>query len=501
MQVNTDISYSSDKRRIKLKQFGQSSNLMSRPLQTRLKTYEQMAKYDPLIKQGLNILIDALLGSISFEPEHPDPDISNFIKYTNEHLLQEYAIDIKSILRNVIKTSIWAGFSVTESIYEIVDSKVLLKDLVTYHPSTIIIRTDKKGRLDENNVSGDSAHLRSGIYQHNNQIPIPLWKVALLTHDFEYNNYYGTSALEACYRWHIIKEAMTDLMTIALERHGNPLSVYIIPNLMTSELMENPLTGETESVNAQQLLERQLQQTAEGDISHIILPFVDSSMKPDVKVINTPQNLTVEYTNAIRFCEVQQIRNLLLPYGFIESSFSDANAGNSSSEERQIEIFNRVLHSLYLMYVIPFVKQVYQRLIKLNFNRDSASIPPTFALRKATRPEDRVALMQMIKGLTDFGYFNPTNKLDWAMVREMVDGIDRPLGKDDIEFIKQLIIYPRQKPEPANNAAKPAAKGTTDPSRDRTNEGKVKGTGQPGRTTGVSKPQQTPRDTNRGDAK
>ena len=91
------------------------------------------------------------------------------------------------------------------------------------------------------------------------------------------------------------------------------------------------------------------------------------------------------------------------------------------------------------------IKQILILLVKWNFNRASAKIPPTFARVYSDRSEDRVATMQMVKGLTENGYLNPRNQADWNMVRQMVKLADRTMSPDDAKFIKEMLIEPRKK--------------------------------------------------------
>ena len=393
-------------------------------------------------------------------------------------------------IKSAIHTAMWAGFSVTENLYENYNGNLLLSDFITYHPASITIKTNKKGRLTEGEETTYGVMTpSSGIYQytHVGDTRLPLWKTTLLINEFEFNNYYGKSIVEGCYRWHVLKEAYNDMMTIVLDRYGNPLTVVSYPKIDTGLSYTNPITGEAEPLTNQQYLENQLSQNT-TDNAFLLLPFLEANMKPDVKVLTGNNNLGDVFLNAIEYCERKIARNLLLPYGFLEL---DAKAQRQTTNERHIEVFNRVIHNLYKSFVIPFVNQSYFQLQKFNFNRESAKIPPRIPISKFTRPEDRVAMMQMIKGLTENGYFNPRNANDWGMVREMVDALDRKQTSDDLKFIEELLIIPRQ-PNPSQGA------GVADPERkanrgSRTSEGKVKPTGDSGRPTGVSTPLQKPR--------
>jgi hypothetical protein len=112
------------------------------------------------------------------------------------------------------------------------------------------------------------------------------------------------------------------------------------------------------------------------------------------------------------------------------------------------------------MFMVPIARQAFTRLIQHNFNRESARHAASFSRIYSDRAEDRVAMMQVVSGMTDKGYFNPTNASDHQMVRQMVRALDRPHDKGDIEFIKKVLYK------------------------------EVQGAGRP---TGVSKPLQTAR--------
>ena len=484
--MKTDIKHNSNVRpRGKLTQIGSSIPLTSysRPILQRLEIYENVFNNDPTIIQAINVLTDALIGSLG-EVEHPDPEIQEFLQLSIDNLSDNYSINLRDKIKEIITITMWSGFSVTENIYELVEGMILLKDLVTYHPSTVIIRTDKKGRLLEGQPAYEGAPYLSGIYQSSyevssqGEVRLPLWKVIYLANKKQFNNYYGTSIVEPIYRWHVLKEAFVDMLTVTLDKYGKPMTVFSIPRRTSASSEFDPIREEDIRLTDAQVLEKKLEEAeGTGDINNIILEYSDNDAKPDIQVVQPPSNINTVFLEAIKFCEKQQIKSLLLPYGIVDGDIS-----NEMFSERQVEFFNRVISSMYTKFVIPFVNQSLHRLVKLNFTRDSAKYPPQMPLRKATRPEARVALMQMIKGLTEQGYFNPLNDSDWAMVRQLVDCLDRPMTDEDKEFIRQLLIYPKQPKETTGGSTV-----------GRETEGKVKGKAQQGRPTGVSVPLQQAR--------
>jgi len=489
--LKTDVKYNSNSRpRGKLKQVGASIpyTAYNRPLIKRLEIYENTFKYEPVIQQAVDILIDALLGALG-PLEHPDPDIQDFCRYSISYHEDTYCVNLFNKLREIARITLWAGFSVTEPIYEIKNSAILLKDYVSYHPSTIIIRTNKFGQLTENEESYEGPHLKSGVYQTTttkyHEVQLPLWKIALLTYNKEFNNYYGTSIVESCYRWHVLKEAYVDMMTTTIDRYGNPLTMITVPKVSSGESRVNPITGETSNLQMHELLQEQLANgfTA-SDSNFLLLPFIENNTRPQAQVLTGNNNLGTVFLEAIKYCEGQILRNLLIPFNLLEQS----QTTKDSFAERQIEIFNRVITSMYRTIVIPFMNQTLHRQVKYNFTREAANIPPRLPLRNAARPESRVALMQMIKGLTETGYLNPSNEADWLSIREMVDALHRPMEKEDLKFVKDVLLEPRKKPTPSTNTNNSSNSKGTPPSKIT-----PQGSGKEGRPVGKVAPQQESR--------
>jgi hypothetical protein len=496
-----DFVYNSNSRpRNKLKQFGSNNpySTHSKPRSQRLLIYDNMALYEPVIRQGFEIIVGTLVGALG-ELTHPDPEIQAYLTTTVSRLTDMYNIDFKISLKQAIKATMQSGFSVTEALYELDKGVVYINDFSLYHPGTINIRTNLRGRLAEGEESIDSPYYKSGIYQINryrfkqgqSETMLPLWKIAYLHNPGEIRSYYGTSMLEPCYRWHVLKEAYVDMKTETLDRFGNPLTVLIMPQVNSTAVDVDIHTGEERILSSQEYLQKQIESNNLGDGSFLFLPYLDPSLKPEVQTLTTGNNIGDMFIKAVKFCEQQMVRCLLVPYGFIEGELSS----NSDVSERQIELFNKLISYCYRQFVVPYVSQTFHRAIKFNFNRESANQPPILPLRNITRPEQRVALMQTIKGLTDTGYLNPTDPVDWAWVRDTVESIPREQTKKDVEFVKQLLVYPRQ---PKEDSIQPGKKkvttGETVPNRDRSTEGKVKGEGGKGRPSGVSSPLQKPRE-------
>ena len=215
----------------------------------------------------------------------------------------------------------------------------------------------------------------------------------------------------------------------------------------------------------------------------MLLPYLSQELKPDAKAIVTGINIGNSFETAIEDCDKEISRGFNVPYIMLSS---DVNI--RAGAERQIELFNEVIKDVYECLIVPFINQLFSNVIYENFKgRDTANIPATIGFKNKMRPEDMVAMMQMIVGLTSKGYYNPLKEQDWTMVREMVDADLRPMEAEDVTYINDILITPLAK---ETSITKDASKDVT-VQRDRSKETGVKA--ESGRPAGIAKPQQKPR--------
>ena len=485
MLKTVDVSFSSASRpRNRTKQLGSNYSYFgpgnSKPHLRKLIEFEQLALYDTSISFGLFALIDTVLASLG-EISHPDPDIQAFCRENVDRLggLDSHSSPLYSALYKMLHCKMWSGFSATEVLFKVDKGALWIDDFVTYHPATITIRPNKRGRLIENEESRSSQ--RSGIYQSSDEgeVLLPLWKTILLTRSGMYGNYYGISLLESVYKWTILKEALLDMMAVALDRFGNPIIAITMPLYESNETEINPETGEERSLNTQELVERQIQTnqfTGGGNV--LLLPQTEKDLKPDVKVLTTGNNIGSTFLDAIRNCDIEISKGLKTPYSLISN---DSNLSGDATQQ-QSEFFTRIQGAIYKESIPTILSQSFHKLVKMNFTRESANIAPVMPLRQNTRSLDLLSLMQVANGLTSKGYLNPQNKTDWAMIRDLVGANDRPMEKEDLEFIKTIIIKPIEN-------AKSTGGGGANQSRKAGTAGVAKGAGVgAGRPTGTSAP-------------
>jgi hypothetical protein len=461
-------------------------------LLNRLDDYEYARLYDTTVAACFKIIINTVVSSLG-DIEHPDPDIENFLKYNVMYLENNTPMSsLKNMMKLCLDVAKWSGNSVSEKLFVVnkdtqYNGALLLSDLITYHPKSIIIRPNKQGRLVEGDIGLDGKP--TGIWQRSSfqqEVLLQKWKIVHLVNNFSFNSFYGRSDIETIEKHVLLKEYILDLRTEALRSFGAPLVAITVPVHNTTEEVVDPTDGSRKTLTTFDTTKRDLQETyTDSDGKILLLPFTDPTMKPEAKMVTSGTNVGSSFEDAIKACDKDIARGLCVPYIMLSS-----DVGIRSGAERQIEIFNQVIADIYESLITPFINQLFSNVIEENFKgRASALIPAKITFKNKIRPEDKVAMMQMITGLTSKGYYNPLNAPDWDMVREMVGSENRQMDAEDIRYINDILITPLQK----DNVTSSTSSGSN-PERDRTKEGNVKGKGDSGRPVGISKPLQTPRE-------
>lgn len=472
---STDITYP-DKRsaRGKFTQLGMHSALtFARRLpNVRLRLYESLARQDLTIRTALNTYINYIISTIG-QITHPDPEIASFLNNNILKMEDTLGVSWKNCLTTAKFTECWAGASVSELLFKLDFGTLSLSDIVTYHPSTINIYTDKRGRLVENAETWDS-YRRSGIYQTVAgstvaEKQLQFWKILYLSNQSHFGNFYGQSLVAPSYKWERLKNAIIDLMVLHLEKAGHRLTWIASTSSPTSQVRVNPSTGEEEPITTFDLLKEQID-SDEGIKTTLMLPFNIDGAKPEVGSIPQSDMVANTFLDSIWYADQESIRHII-PYFLV----SDRSLGlNPDSIERRMEVFYNSVELARDHLASALIKQVFTLLVRWNFNRASANIPPSFTRVYSDRSEDRVATMQMVKGLTELGYLNPTNDNDWNIVRQMVRLSSRRLESSDRKFIDSIVLEPRRKTTPSDVGPN--------------------GSGKPGRSTGSTTKQIKARD-------
>jgi hypothetical protein len=448
------------------------SESMRRPIRARLRLFERMAAQDLTIKSGLHVLVSSIVSSIG-NITHPDPEISTFLSNVIETYEQVHGKGWKDSLYQILRTTLWSGFSVTETMWDLQFGSLTLDDLQTYHPSGLTLHPDKAGKLTDGQETLDGYH-KSGIYQsvysaYGAEKRLDSWKCLYLANEADYGNLYGNSLIAPSYKWSRLKEAVIDMMASSLENTGKRLLFVVSPSyILPDEIRPDSATGEDRPLTTVQFIKEQFE-SSEDLGSALVIPKQNPDVDIEVGSLSLSDGFGSTFINHLAYLDEESVKHIL-PYFLISD-----HAVRLPNQERRMEVHYNTVDQYRDDLVRSLVRKIFVPLITWNFNREAAKLPPTFTRVYSDRPEDRVATMQMVKGLTEEGYLNPTEPQDWSMVRQMVRLAERPQTPQDLKFIREIMINPRQK-TPRSSDVGP------------------NGSGSPGKPTGTKMPNQEPRE-------
>lgn len=460
MLKSGDITYDNKQAlRGKFKQQGafSYSSLIRRPKLAQLRLFERM-RQDVTIKAGLSARVLWLLNTIG-EIEHPDPEIAEFHNNNLRQLEDDNGFSWKSRLQMLEETKCWAGSSVSEIMFKLKFGSLYLEDLVTYDPKSIVIYPDKRGRLVQGKPTYDAYHT-SGIWQYASgpnyrEVQLDLWKHIHLVNQSEFANYQGVSLFEPSYLWYRYKEALLDMLALALDNEGKRVLVVTAPSYDLAIKETDPSTGEEQKVTSLKFIKEQID-SADGYPLAIYLPYQTQDQKPEVQSIAVQDKVSEYFMRAIEYADAQSVKHIIPAFLISSASTIDNDA---SVRERQLEMFSNNIEVDRTNLLTALIKKVFIPIQQWNFNRESAKIAPTFTRCYSDRAEDRLATMQVVKGLTDSAWLNPYNNEDYTKVMQMLRLDPRQRSDDDAQFIFDMLIEPRRQKDPHSDDVGPNGSG------------------------------------------
>ncbi len=428
---------------------GETFSFTRKPSYYQLAAWDDARRKEPLIKQGLEYLVLAIVSKIG-SYSHPDPEIDDFVQANIEN-------KIKGWIANIAMTALWSGFGVSEINYT---NKVgpggipqtWFDDVINFHPLQVTLMLNDYGVVKD----GDrimSSPFKSGIYvpapytaiqrpaknreYMGSLVRLPKSKRVYVALNNEGNNPYGRSILESVLPYHLFKEAYRDMMTVALDRYGTPLVYAIVPPLDTKEMIEEP-DGTVRPKTLQEMTVEQMQNLSNESV--LVFTQISKDQPVQLGALTTGNNFSDAFQQAMDMCDLNMLHGLGIPNLLIKDNHSRMGSGGAS--ERQLEIFNAFVGSLFDLIVGAFVEQAIAQLIQFNF--DPKKNPKAYNAgkiqKKPTRVNELKVVTESIKALTELGFINPTNPVDFRYVRELIDLPGRepdPLPDNLLPFKRQ----------------------------------------------------------------
>jgi phage gp29-like protein len=344
-----------------------------------IETYKKMYRQDAQVKAGLLALRLPILAK-GYVIKHPvaragwdgkKDKTEEHIEFL-EHVFKNMKHSFDETLDQML-SAVPFGFSVTEPVYQkIVEGKfkgkIGLKKAKVLNPTTVKFRMNDYGDiLEAIQEIGDK------------RIKMPYEKVIHFTHDAEFGDPYGNSALHAVHKHWYIKDQMYKFANMAYERNGSPLLVGTVKN-------------KNEVGKMRRILDTILSRTG-----------VAISGTDDIKVLDTTK--TMDFVNYVNHHNTMILRGLMIPSLMLGNEGS--GSGSYALGQSHFDLFLFRLQSIQRDLEKVINDKIIKRLIDINFGKQD--IYPELQF-KPLMDKDRDQLSDIFFKLVNAQIIEPTEE-------------------------------------------------------------------------------------------
>lgn len=432
--------------------FNQFFKFIQNPSTVSVETFKRMVDTDDTIGSGVDFLATCLAARMG-QYQHKNPKITKFVNDALEQVSGGWYNAIKELL-----SASWVGFAVQEKVWANDDMGFIVKELITLPPSTILFETDRTGKLTEDGIlqyqrnynphmmgqglgffganlgmtyGFSDGSVRPDSYAKLGDFPYPIRtantynylslripRVKCIHYSFDaqgkFGNPYGRSLLRRAYKYYVLKDAFLQMLSIALDRKGTPLTiVYADPNTTLQDAKKfnaNAPVNERAKVRADQAAQKAFSNVHNDSV--IVLP----GKKGQIFEVDMQSAVasTDGFERAIDLCNKSILRALLIP------SLIFANGDGTGSfalGQEHSKTFDKILDGMLVGVQEAYKNQLIRELIAYNFpesewKKDGLG---SFSKRTMTKEEVQKEAEVFDKGINmgviDVNDINDLNKM------------------------------------------------------------------------------------------
>jgi hypothetical protein len=428
--------------------YGSLSRFIANPSTVSVETYKRMLDTDETIGSGIDFLNLALIARFG-DYTHPNPEVQAFVRKALNSMEGSWHENLDEML-----SAEWAGFSVTEKIWEYKTDfsggpAFVPKRLVTYPPLTLVFAVDQNGELlpdgiyqyqRYHNTNFNSYHHRSGtsdvdgfrpdLFASVGDLPYPIRISADLSYmtvkiprhkvihlrsssTGTFRNPYGRSILRRAYKNWVLKDAFLNLWLVAADKKGTPLVIgFATPN--------DTVLSQDNSERGEGAVSRERADVAMANAfksihnsSYLVLPGKKGEMF-DVEAVQVQGDMNI-FRDGISYYNQALMRAMLLPPLVMTAG---DGAGSYSLGQEHHKIFAKTIDGKLKVYKQGILDQFIKPLIAYNFpktawERDGIG---EFVLEEYD-PESLEKLSGIFRSLVETGFMAPEQQTDMDYVR------------------------------------------------------------------------------------
>lgn len=382
--------------------FSSFHKFVQNPSTVSVETFKRMVDTDDTIGSSVDFLTTCLAARLGYY-QHPSDEITQWMAAALDKIQGGFHNSLKEMLG-----ATWSGFSVQEMVWGNDDQLGFIpRKLVSLPPSTIMFETERTGELtadgilqyQRNYMPSPSNFARSLLYgfsssstnrkyrpdplaklgdyefpiRISNQwnymaLRIPIAKCIHYAFDAQgrFGNPYGRSLLRRAYKWWVMKDAFLQMLSIALDRKGTPLTiVYADPNTTMIDSSKQSKNAVQRGARGGGIRADKAAQGAFRNIHNdttIVLPGKKGQVF-DTDFVPQASNAT-DFMAAIDLCNKSLMRAMLVP----SLIFGNGDGtGSYSLGQEHAKTFNKILDGMNSGVSQTLRLQLVERMLKLNF--------------------------------------------------------------------------------------------------------------------------------------
>ena len=460
--------------------FNQFYKFIQNPSTVSVETFKRMVDTDDTIGSGVDFLTTCLAARLG-RYTHPSEEITKFVNDALTKIQHGFHNAVKELLG-----AAWAGFAVQEKVWANDDQGFIVKKLVSLPPGTILLETERTGELTPDGIlqyqrnynpanlaygtnflfgftgisynaalAGTASRpdpfaklgdmpfpLRTANTYNYLSIRIPIQKCIHYAFDAQgkFGNPYGRSLLRRAYKWYVTKDAFIQMLSIALDRKGTPLTiVFADPNTTLrdpSKATQVNMKGQSNVGERADVAAQRAFKNIHND-STIILPGKKGQVF-DTDFVPQSSNAG-DFMQAIDMCNKSIMRALLIP----SLVFGNGDGtGSYSLGQEHARTFDKILDGILSGVRDTLVQQLVSELIKYNFpetawKKDGLG---DFSKREVTQEEISKEI-DVLEKAVNIGAIDMTDLNDLNSVRDKLgfEPTDQLMGKQAIDENGEMI--------------------------------------------------------------
>lgn len=452
--------------------FNQFYKFIQNPSTVSVDTFKRMIDTDDTIGSGIDFLTSCLVARIG-RYEHPNKEIEQWMNKALDKIKGGFSSVCKEML-----SATWAGFSVSEKVWANEgEFGFVIKKLVPLPPSTIMFETERSGELTNDGILQYQAGLNPGQYSFGSGLfgfsngsqtrtyqndpmakfgdyPFPLRTGNLATYQTiripvgkcvhfsmngqgSFGNPYGRSVLRRAYKWYVMKDAFLQMLAVALDRKGTPLTVVFADS--TAQIRDTRAANAAGGGNmrGKNVTVRPDEAAAEAfanvhNDSMIVLPGKKSQIY-DIETISQQSNAS-DFIESIQLCDRGILRAMLIP----SLIFTNGDGtGSYALGQEHAKTFDKILDSNIDPLVDCILNQIVKHLLAFNFPVSTWADEGLGSFARSELSIDEIAReIDVFEKAINMGIVDPTDLKDLNAMRDKIrmpprtEPIQEPLQLD-----------------------------------------------------------------------